>query len=180
MTCASCSSSIESVLSNLPGVLTATVALSTEEAQVVHRISQISPEAIKEAIEDAGFDALLASEPMGMQQSSSGDAEDKILLLVSGLSNQKQEVLIQSHVAEIKGVKDVTVDLLAGTVEVRKISSETSIRDVVEAIEGIEGLQVSLPNPFSGVNQGNFQEVEKARVQFLTAALLTVHFCFCT
>lgn len=58
MTCSACSASIESALGSLPGVVSATVNLTTEEAVVEYDAQQMGMRRIVGAIEDAGFDAL--------------------------------------------------------------------------------------------------------------------------
>lgn len=58
MTCAACSSSIESALAAVPGVIHASVNLSTEEAIVEFDAHKTGMRRIATAIEDAGFDVL--------------------------------------------------------------------------------------------------------------------------
>ncbi|CCH46291.1 Cu2+-exporting ATPase [Wickerhamomyces ciferrii] len=60
MTCGACSSAITSTLEKIEGVQEASVSLITEEASVKHE-KAITPEAIKDAIEDCGFDAIVIS-----------------------------------------------------------------------------------------------------------------------
>lgn len=59
MTCASCSSSVEAALRNVDGVEDAVVNLATEEARIRH-LPSCGLRALVEAVEEAGFDALLA------------------------------------------------------------------------------------------------------------------------
>lgn len=60
MTCASCVTSIERGLSNLLGVLDVSVNLMTEKAQIKFDCEETSPRKIVEAIEDLGFNAMMA------------------------------------------------------------------------------------------------------------------------
>ena len=59
MTCASCVNAVERALRSTPGVLEATVNLATEEARVTHK-AECGIRDIVNAVESAGFDALLA------------------------------------------------------------------------------------------------------------------------
>lgn len=59
MTCAACSASIEQAVGQLPGVQSASVNLITEQAHIVYNQSEVGIRKILEAIEDAGFDAVL-------------------------------------------------------------------------------------------------------------------------
>jgi len=58
MTCAACVARVERKLGKLPGVQTATVNLATERARVGYRAAEVSPERIKAAIRDAGYEPV--------------------------------------------------------------------------------------------------------------------------
>jgi Cu+-exporting ATPase len=58
MTCAMCVQTIEEVLSELDGVIEASVNLATEKAMVTYDPKEISYEEMKEAIEDVGYEVL--------------------------------------------------------------------------------------------------------------------------
>ncbi|ANB15279.1 Cu(2+)-transporting P-type ATPase CCC2 [Sugiyamaella lignohabitans] len=61
MTCSACSSSIENALSQVNGVKSATVSLTTEEARIAYDPNIVlGPRVLISAIEDIGFDAILA------------------------------------------------------------------------------------------------------------------------
>lgn len=61
MTCASCTSSIENTLLAIPGVEDAVVSLAMEEASITYDTSLTGPRSLVEAVENAGFNAILAS-----------------------------------------------------------------------------------------------------------------------
>ena len=58
MTCASCVARVERALARAPGVLSATVNLATERARVV-AVAGVDVEAIRAAVEEAGYEAAL-------------------------------------------------------------------------------------------------------------------------
>lgn len=62
MTCASCTSAVETGLSGREGVISCVVALATEEARIQFDATKIGLRDIVEAIEDLGFDAVLADD----------------------------------------------------------------------------------------------------------------------
>ena len=62
MTCGSCTSTIESGLSAVPGITSVAVSLSTETATIKFDRSQITPREMVEHISDMGFDAILSSD----------------------------------------------------------------------------------------------------------------------
>ena len=57
MHCAACSTRIEKVVGNLPGVIAAEVNLATEMAKIVYRKAECSPRKIRETIAALGFTA---------------------------------------------------------------------------------------------------------------------------
>jgi Cu+-exporting ATPase len=67
MECAACAGSIEKAVKRLPGIEEATVAVLQNRAQVVYRPAFVQEDSIREAIEDAGFEAAVipddASQP---------------------------------------------------------------------------------------------------------------------
>lgn len=68
MTCTSCTNAVENALRSLDGVESAVVALGTEQASVVYDPSVVGVRTIIDAIEDAGFDGILASSLDNSQQ----------------------------------------------------------------------------------------------------------------
>jgi Cu+-exporting ATPase len=61
MTCAACSARVEKALRKLDGVESAAVNLATEKATVVYNPQILRLSAIKEAITQAGYEALEVS-----------------------------------------------------------------------------------------------------------------------
>ncbi len=57
MTCASCSSRIEKVVGNLPGVISAKVNLATESAVIHYQPDTVNQRRIRETIDNLGFEA---------------------------------------------------------------------------------------------------------------------------
>ena len=57
MSCQGCVKSVTKVLQDLPGISQAEVSLERNEASVVYDAALVSPEAMKSAIDAAGFEA---------------------------------------------------------------------------------------------------------------------------
>ena len=57
MTCGGCVRSVTNVLRTVPGVANAEVSLEKSEAKVAFDPAQANPDALRRAIEDAGYDA---------------------------------------------------------------------------------------------------------------------------
>ncbi|KDQ51047.1 hypothetical protein JAAARDRAFT_140939 [Jaapia argillacea MUCL 33604] len=62
MTCSSCTSTVESQLSALPGVNSVAVSLATETAKVEFDRTLIGPRQLVERVEEMGFDAMLSDQ----------------------------------------------------------------------------------------------------------------------
>lgn len=70
MTCSSCTSTVESGLASVPGIISVAVSLATETAQIQFDRSLIGPREMVSRIEDMGFDAMLAEGKDGTQLQS--------------------------------------------------------------------------------------------------------------
>ncbi|KZT07473.1 copper transporting p-type ATPase-like protein [Laetiporus sulphureus 93-53] len=62
MTCSSCTSTVETELSTLPGISSVAVSLATETCRVEFDRSAIGPREMVERIEEMGFDAMLSDQ----------------------------------------------------------------------------------------------------------------------
>jgi Cu+-exporting ATPase len=62
MTCSSCTSTVESGLSNVPGITSVAVSLATETCTIHFDRALIGPREMVERIEDMGFDAMLSDQ----------------------------------------------------------------------------------------------------------------------
>ena len=62
MTCSSCTSTVESGLSAVPGISSVAVSLATETCTIQFDPSLIGPREMVERIEDMGFDAMLSDQ----------------------------------------------------------------------------------------------------------------------
>jgi Cu+-exporting ATPase len=79
MTCAACVTRVEKAVEKLPGVLEARVNLATERATVDYLSREVDPEAIRAAIEDAGYEPQdLAASPD--REQAAREAEQQSLL----------------------------------------------------------------------------------------------------
>jgi Cu+-exporting ATPase len=78
MSCASCVSSVEDALRDVPGVREASVNLATEKARVQFAPSQADPAAFAKAIENAGYTATMLEEQEETEES--GSSSERTLL----------------------------------------------------------------------------------------------------
>ncbi|KAL1830714.1 hypothetical protein ACET3Z_000365 [Daucus carota] len=126
MTCSSCSTTVESVLQALPGVLKAQVALATEEAQVRYDSKIVTQSKIFETIEDSGFEAILVS---------SGEDLSRIELKVDGMETGKCTRIIEDSLKALPGVEDIAIDPGLNKFSVSYNASMTGPRNFIQVIQ---------------------------------------------
>ncbi|TAL76507.1 MAG: copper-translocating P-type ATPase [Burkholderiaceae bacterium] len=115
MTCASCASRIEKALQALPGV-TASVNLSSEQADLKFDLAQVQTEALVEAVVGAGYDVDHETRELsisGMTCATCSGRVEKALLAVPGIT--RAEVNLASEKVTIEGVAGLLcpADLIA-------------------------------------------------------------------
>jgi len=91
MHCASCASAVERALSGVPGVREASVNLATEKATVEYDDGALDPDALRHAVEAAGYEIKSRPEKLtldigGMHCASCAQAVEKALKNVAGVS----------------------------------------------------------------------------------------------
>lgn len=126
ITCASCSSSIESLLGELNGIESAMVS-SLEGHTVVKYIPELlSAETIKETIENAGFEV-------------DGFPEQEIAvcrLRIKGMACTSCSESVEHALAAANGVKKVAVGLALEEAKVHFDPNITSVDQIIKAVEG--------------------------------------------
>lgn len=121
MTCSSCSSAVESALTTVPGVISASVSLMTNTAVVAHQ-SHVNPTVLKEAAEDAGFDATIVN-------------IKTIDIKIFGMTCSSCSNTVESILRQTNGVKSALVTLTLETAVVEYDAKLTNPRILVQAVE---------------------------------------------
>ncbi|CAN1287887.1 Copper-transporting ATPase RAN1 [Linum perenne] len=140
MTCAACSNSVESALRSINGVVLASVALLQNRADVVFDPSLVKDDDVKNAIEDAGFDAEVLAQPTTTQNKSNS----RTLVgqfTIGGMTCAACVNSVEGILRDLPGVKRAVVALATSIGEVEYDPSVISKNDIVDAIEdaGFEG-----------------------------------------
>ncbi|KAI9075163.1 hypothetical protein K1719_042894 [Acacia pycnantha] len=128
MTCTSCSSTVESALQAIPGVLKAQVALATCEAAVHYNPNIVNHNQILEAIEDTGFEATLIS---------SGEDINKVELQVEGVRTEHSMRIIETSLKALPGVQDIELSPELNTISVSFRPDVTGPRNFINVTEKI-------------------------------------------
>lgn len=116
MTCGACSSSITEAVQAMDGVSEVSVSLITEEALINHEES-VTPDLIKQTIEDCGFDAnVKSSNPISndLNSNNDDDNEDETSLQIFGIKDDTDLVHLQYNIeAALNSLPGITHFYLA-------------------------------------------------------------------
>ncbi|KAK2563148.1 Copper-transporting ATPase 1 [Acropora cervicornis] len=132
MTCHSCVKTIEQGMLNQAGVLSAKVSLQNEEAEIHYNPLLIDEKALREAIDDMGFEASLS-----MPQSSSTTKNElqTVLIDVKGMTCNSCVQSIEKNISQLDGVQSITVSLAANTAKICFSQDKVTIEKLREVIE---------------------------------------------
>lgn len=119
MTCATCASTIEKALRNLPGVVAAQVNFGSEVAEVEYESSQVKLHDLEKAVSDAGYQTV----------------NEQVVLKVGGMSCVSCETAVTNAMKALDGVVSVTVNLATETAYVTYNPTLTTIAEMKGAIE---------------------------------------------
>ncbi|XP_066991020.2 copper-transporting ATPase 1 isoform X2 [Anabrus simplex] len=121
MTCMSCVRTIEDGLLSRPGVLAVQVSLERKEARIEYNSAMTTPQQLRIAIEDMGFDARLP--------------DAAVIISISGMTCQSCVNSIESTIGAIPGVKSIKVSLVGGAGHIHYDPLTTSPEKLCVAIE---------------------------------------------
>ncbi|MBW8313210.1 MAG: heavy metal translocating P-type ATPase [Rhizobium sp.] len=116
MTCASCAGRVEKALAKLPGVLSASVNLATETADV-GTDGSVSAAAITAAVEGAGY----------------GVAVEEVSMAILGMTCASCVGRVEKALAKVPGVQSASVNLATETASVR-VTAGTPREALVQAV----------------------------------------------
>ncbi|OYV80082.1 MAG: copper-translocating P-type ATPase [Ferrovum sp. 34-44-207] len=139
MTCASCVAHVEKALQKLSGVTSASVSLATESA-AVYALPEVSLEALRGAIETAGYEVLETEYP----------------LLIEGMTCASCVARIEKALNKVPGVVSASINLATEQASVHVVQGMADVGQLIAAIERT-GYQAHLP-----VVETEEQEASKA------------------
>ncbi|XP_059657105.1 copper-transporting ATPase RAN1-like [Cornus florida] len=133
MTCAACSNSVEGALMAVDGVLRASVALLQNKADVVFDPNLVKEDDIKNAIEDAGFDAEILPESGMTRMKPHGTLLGQFS--IGGMTCAACVNSVEGILRKLPGVKRAVVALATSFGEVEYDPTVITKDDIVNAIE---------------------------------------------
>ncbi|KAL8199531.1 hypothetical protein R6Q57_013099 [Mikania cordata] len=141
MTCAACSNSVEGAIRSLNGVVSASVALLQNKADVVFYSNLVTDDDIKNAIEDAGFEAEILQVQPTAKAKSHGFLVGQFV--IRGMTCAACVNSLEGILRKLPGVKRAIVALATSLGEVEYDPSIISKDEIVNAIEDA-GFEASL------------------------------------
>lgn len=147
MTCGACTSSIESGFQGVTGVGNVSVSLVMERAVVQHDPEVITAEAVREIIEDRGFDAeVLSSDvPLAAPDDFLSDSEDEdepeessiatTTLSVEGMTCGACTSAVEGAFKDVAGIKHFSISLLSERAVIEHDTNVISPATLAETIE---------------------------------------------
>uniref|UniRef100_A0A673BVV4 P-type Cu(+) transporter n=1 Tax=Sphaeramia orbicularis TaxID=375764 RepID=A0A673BVV4_9TELE len=163
MTCNSCVQSIEGMISQRKGVNSAKVSLSEHQGIFEYDPLLTTPEELREAIEDMGFDAFLPGEMIMIDlhketpQGRNGDAHSKCYIQIGGMTCASCVANIERNLKNEPGIYSVLVALMASKAEVRYNADVTDPMKIAECVKEL-GFTASVMENYEG-SDGNLELV---------------------
>ncbi len=158
MTCASCTSKVQSSLSKVPGVEEVTINLATERA-TVRFTGAVEPEELVQAVRDSGYDVLT----------------DTMTLPIGGMTCASCVSTVENALAGVAGVTRANVNLATERATVTYVPGLTGLADFKEAVDstGYQVLEVKTTEDEEEVDQDE-RKMRKARFRMQVAWALTI------
>ncbi|MGH2796377.1 MAG: heavy metal translocating P-type ATPase, partial [Thermoleophilaceae bacterium] len=113
MTCASCVRRIEKALIKVPGVAEASVNLATEKARVHYDPSSTGPQALRAAVEKAGYSVrdMPAEAAVSPSPAAPPASRGEMLLPIEGMTCASCVRRVEKALAKVEGVREASVNL---------------------------------------------------------------------
>lgn len=151
MTCGACTSAIESGFQHVPGVGAVSVSLVMGRAVVQHDPDVISPEDVRETIEDRGFDAEVLStdlpvpataEDHFLTDSEEDHAEEELgvsttTISVGGMTCGACTSAVEGAFKNVSGIKSFSISLLSERAVIEHDVNIVSPEQLAETIEDV-------------------------------------------
>jgi len=160
MTCASCSARIEKVVGRVPGVSHASVNLATERLSVEFDEALASTEAIRKAVEGAGY---------GIAERQAGR---RVVFPVDGMTCASCSARIEKVVGRIAGVESVAVNLATEKADVTYDPARVRLSEIKRAITaaGYTPREVDAADTVDQDAERKERAIRALRTKFIVAA----------
>ncbi|CAN0907609.1 Probable copper-transporting ATPase HMA5 [Linum grandiflorum] len=150
MTCSACAGSVEKAVKRLPGILEAAVDVVNNRAQVLFHPTFVNEEAIRQTIEDAGFQAHLIQVQTNADHTSSQACRIRII----GMSCTSCSSTLERALQSIQGVQKAQVALATEEAEIQYDPTILSHDNLLKTINdtGFEAILTSTANQLDKIH----------------------------
>ncbi|MGA2765598.1 MAG: heavy metal translocating P-type ATPase [Spirochaetia bacterium] len=164
MTCASCSAHVEKAAAGLEGVASASVNLATEKLRLEYDEGQVSFDAIRKAVEDAGY---------GLERQ---DASKRVTIPIEGMTCASCVATIEKAVGRLDGVNTVSVNLATEKADVSYEPARIRLSVIKKAIfdAGYTPREVDAADTVDHDAERKEHEIHTLWVKFIVAASASV------
>ena len=194
MTCSMCSMAVTRALQDMEGVKSVNVSLATDSATITYEASKISPDSIKNTIEDIGYEAVPIPPPTAPLNSSLSERMTIVDLSVQGMTCSMCTHAIQQALEAVPGVESVVVSLATNVARVQFLSARSGTTSVDVLRETIEDVgyevtdateigaeaEVMRPDRLERLLEQQQQQVVARKRAFLWSLVGTCPIVFCT
>ncbi|OWY94640.1 Copper-transporting ATPase, partial [Phytophthora megakarya] len=168
MTCNTCATSVENVLKQVVGVISAAVSFATEKAVVRYDKEVVDIPALIEAVEEVGYEVSFLS---------GGKSElGKATLLIGGMTCNSCANSVENALKNTKGVSSVIVSFATEKAVVCFDKDVVGIRTLIESVEnvGYEASFVTGTDAQKALEDQRAKEIKRYRLDFTIALLFTI------
>ncbi|KAK7307850.1 hypothetical protein VNO77_41271 [Canavalia gladiata] len=167
MSCSACAGSVEKAVKRLPGIREAIVDVLNNRAQVFFYPSFVNEETIREAIEDAGFEAALLRDAMNDRSFQVCRVQIKGLTCTSCCST------VESALQAIQGVLKAQVALATEEAQVHYNPNVVTYNQILEAVinTGFEATLISSSEELSKIDLHVEGEVTDHSMELMKSSL---------
>jgi len=157
MTCASCVGRVEKALATVPGVVTASVNLATETAQISFD-SPAEPQTLVRALEKSGYPAIT----------------EEVVLAIEGMTCASCVGRVEKELMGAPGVASASVNLATETATIKYYSGTSSAVDLMAVVRN-SGYEAKLKSESSDEDASALKEAQARKLKNLTliAAIFT-------
>ncbi len=164
MTCAACAKASERAVKKLDGVSEANVNYATEKMVVEYDESKIDAEAIKTAVEKAGYQAVVETE------------NKEAAIPISGMTCAACAKAVERAVGKLQGVKEVAVNFATEKALVKYDPKQVRLSEIKQTISkaGYKALEIDANSKVDEDKLRKEKEIRLLWTKFIISAIFTV------
>ncbi|GER38870.1 copper-transporting atpase p-type [Striga asiatica] len=168
MTCSACSGAVETAVRRLPGINEAAVDVLNHRALVVFCPAFVNVENIREAIEDAGFDAELIEEDINKTST-----QLVCRIHVQGLETENSITIVANSLKSLPGVQEINFEKELQKLSILYEPDLTGPRNFIRTIQSC-GFNATMFSKREGQEARREDEIKQYYRCFLCSLLFTV------